>query len=56
MHAGNDQRRIQEAKQRRTNWRKAAGHQVTHREGHAVTNHAAKRTDKGVGEEYRQNQ
>ncbi|MNZ72432.1 hypothetical protein D3C78_908110 [compost metagenome] len=56
MDAGYHQRGIQEAKQRRTNRRKAAGHQVTHREGHAVANHAAKRTDKRVGEEYRQNQ
>ncbi|MNL46543.1 hypothetical protein D3C87_1692660 [compost metagenome] len=56
MHAGNHQRRIEEAKQRGANRSEAAGHQVTDREGHAVANHAAKRADKGVGEEHSQNQ
>lgn len=48
VHAGDHQRSVEEAKQRGTDWREAAGHQVTDREGHAVANHAAKRTDKGV--------
>ncbi len=56
MHASDHQRGIQEAKQRGTNRGEAAGHQVAHRVGHAVTDHAAKRTDKGVGEEHREDQ
>ncbi len=56
VHAGDHQRSVEEAKQRGTDWREAAGHQVTDREGHAVANHAAKRTDKGVRQEHRQDQ
>ena len=56
MHTGNDQRRIEEAKQRRANGRKAAGHQVAYREGHAIADHAAERANKGMSEEHRQQQ
>lgn len=55
VHAGDHQRGVQEAKQHGTNRREAAGHQVTYREGNAVANHAAKRTDKRMGEEDGQN-
>ena len=56
MDPGNDQWRVEEAEQRGANRRKATGHQVAHGKGDAVADHAAKRTDKGVSEEHRQNQ
>ena len=56
VHAGDHQRGVQEAEQCGANRCEAAGHQVTDREGHAVANHAAKRTDKGMRQEDRQNQ
>ena len=56
VHAGDHQRSVQEAEQCGANRCEAAGHQVTDREGHAVANHAAKRTDKGMRQEHRQDQ
>ncbi len=56
VYAGDHQRGVQEAEQRGTNRREAAGHQVTDGKGHTVADHAAKRTDKGVRQEHRQDQ
>ena len=56
MYTGDHQRGVQEAKQRGANRCEAAGHQVAHREGHAVADHAAKRTDKRMCQEDGQNQ
>ena len=56
MHAGDHQRGVQEAKQRGTDWREAAGHQVTYRKGNAIANHATKRTNQRMGEEHREDQ
>ena len=56
VYAGDHQRRVQEAKQCRTNRSKAAGHQVTYRKGNAIANHATKRTNQSMGEEHREDQ
>lgn len=50
MDAGNDQRGIQEAEQRRAYRGETAGHQITYRKGHAVADHTTKGANKGVGE------
>lgn len=50
MDAGNHQRGIQKAEQRRAYRGETAGHHITYRKGHTVADHTTKRADNGVGE------
>ena len=56
MHAGDHQRGVQEAEQRRADRGKTTGQQMTDRKRDTIADHAAKRTDKGVRKEYRKDQ